>query len=127
MPKRETIARRALLAIVPIAIAVALPIWQWREQNGWLELAFGAQAWLILVCDIGLDRLPCAGDQALSMVVAAANCAFGALSCVQHRFPCGSVCNRKLPLKISDDEAVSRKLRAHGRKILRTLPNPAAS
>ena len=46
MLKREDIARRALLTIVPIAIAVALPIWQWREQNGWLELAFGARAWL---------------------------------------------------------------------------------
>ena len=38
--------RHILLAIIPIVVAIALPIWQSRFEGGWLEMALGAWAWL---------------------------------------------------------------------------------
>ena len=38
-----------LLGLIPIVIAVALPIWQSQFEYGWTEMALGVWAWLFWI------------------------------------------------------------------------------
>lgn len=48
MDTSPTRNRRAWL-LLPVVIAVALPLWQTQLRDGWLEMAVGSLAWLFWI------------------------------------------------------------------------------